>query len=80
MSNLWSHHLWMWQPRSHSISPLSVMANLFLILEVVRSDSDLDDDANKRSSTLVAEMLSVEADFQTYTLQSNWQWWKPREE
>ena len=58
----------------------SVMANLFLISEVVRSDSNLDNDANKRSLTLVAEMLSVEADFRTYTLQSDWQWWKPREE
>jgi len=50
------------------MSPPSMIVNLFLIWEVARSDSDLEENANSRSSMLIAEMLRVEADLQMYTL------------
>src|SRR5258708_7298979 len=66
-----SLHLWMWQPSSHSMSPLSVMVNLFQIWVAVRSDSALESDVRRRSSTLVAEMDTPVADHLVYTLQSD---------
>ena len=53
------------------MSPPSMIVNLFLIWEVARSDSDLEEDANSRSLMLMAEMLRAEADLRMYTLQSS---------
>lgn len=67
-----SLHLRMRQPRSHLVSPSSVIGNLCFICDVARSDSDLELDARSRSSTLLAEMVSVDGDLRMYMLQSDW--------
>jgi hypothetical protein len=78
--NLRCLHLRMRQPRSHSVSPLSMIANCFLICVVAKSDSALESDARRRSSTLVAEIVRAEGNQRIYTLQSDWQRVKPRDE
>src|SRR6266852_3760059 len=80
ISSLHSRQRRIRQPRSHSVSPPSVMANFSWICEVVRSDSDFELEAMRRSSTLEAEMVRAEAVFRMYTLQSNSHRVNPRDE
>src|SRR5260370_32013098 len=66
-----SLHLLMQRPSNHSVLLPSVMANLFWIWAVARSDSALELDMRRRSSTLVAEMEMPVADCLVYMLQSD---------
>ena len=80
MSSRWSLHLLLRQPSSHSVSPPSVIANFCFIWEAARSDSALELEAMRRSSTLVADMVTAEGVFRMYTLQSDWHLVNPSEE